>query len=286
MSKGNTPPEITNGSFVSWPGGKGRVDLIVRSGKVPGVDDDIEGSDKTPAARVVVWEDDKPTRKKIGKSTHTLKRIPPLNKNKTEGKTEGLGSALVALHADHAQLCEETQSVAGVNLTGMAIKTAYERGLASYPGADVTVLSAEEWALGRAAHLCKVARGEAEETNDTDLLNPAHPLVAGDQPQGQEELDLAISDQTVEEADAAPGNGVLPEESLFDEDTETPPGEPDPAAVETPEDGAEVETPDVDEDEVQTPEGDEDEDEETKTVTLDRADIDAQLAELFGTVDR
>lgn len=168
-----TPPSITTGSFVSWDGGKGRVDLVVTKGTVPGVDSDVEATEDSPAARVVVWKDGKATREKIAASTHTLKRIAPLDG--AEEKSDPT-AALVALHGEHETHREEAGLGETASVTGLAVKSAYDRGLLAWPGADVTALSPTEWALGRAAHLCKAAIGEAEVTNDADLLHPAHPL--------------------------------------------------------------------------------------------------------------
>ena len=190
---GGTPPPITTGSFVSWSGGKGRVDMVVSKGKVPGVEDDVEGTSKAPAARVVVWVDGKPTRKKIGKSTHVLKRIAPLGKPDKKDAS----AVLVETVADHEERCE-AMNLPGYNrVTGEAVKTVYDRGVEAWPGEEKTVLSAEEWALGRVEHFVKVAVGEIESKDraghDTDLLSPGHPLVAGE----TVILDLADVDATV-----------------------------------------------------------------------------------------
>jgi len=165
-----TPPSIDNGSFVSWSGGKGRVDLIVRSGKVPGVEGDVEATEDSPAARIVVWEDGRPTRKKIAASTHTLRRIPPIDG--AEGKGDP-AAELVVLHASHAQQTEGKSTAA---LSGAAIKAAYDRGVKAWPGDTATILTAEEWGLARARHLAAVAAsGEKAALNDADLLSPEHP---------------------------------------------------------------------------------------------------------------
>lgn len=173
---GGTPPPISNGSFVSWSGGKGKVDLIVSNGKVPGVKDDVEGSAKTPAARVVVWVDGKPTREKRGFSTHTLKRIAPLDKDKKSDPA----AALVAMVAEHETKCAAEGLPEFRGVTGESVKAAYERGLDAYPGRSATGMSAVEWGLGRAEHFVKVASGEIarkdQAGHDTDLLHPEHPF--------------------------------------------------------------------------------------------------------------
>lgn len=182
---GDKPPPIASGSYVSWSGGKGRVDLVVTNGKVPGVDGDVEGSAKTPAARVVVWENDKPTRKKIAKSTHTLKRIPPIGgfAKKSLDPAEGL----IGVWADYAEHCEAVGLPAHARVTGRAVKAVYDRGVRGWPGAAVTALSAEEWALGRVEHFIKAASGELESKSvchDVDLLAADHPLRPQSPPPG------------------------------------------------------------------------------------------------------
>lgn len=170
-----TPPQITTGSFVSWANGKGRVDLVVTSGKVPGVDSDVEATSDSPAARVVIWKDGKATTEKIAASTHTLRRIAPLDKDEQKADP---AAALVAICGQHERILLDMGDGHGIEvaLTGGDFKTAYDRGLLSWPGSDVTALSPTDWALGRAEMLSKAALGEADVTSDADLLNPAHPL--------------------------------------------------------------------------------------------------------------
>jgi hypothetical protein len=201
-----TPPEITTGSFVSWSGGKGRVDLVVTKGTVPGVDDEVEATEESPAARVVVWKDGKATREKVAASTHTLKRIAPLDGS--EEKSNPV-EALMVLGTNHAQYAEESSLPPSANVGTVAMKSAYDRGLADWPGPGATTLSPTEWALGRAAHLCKAALGEVDDTNDADLLHPAHPLAVKhaeahgntviDAEQMQADLDAIMADAEVPE---------------------------------------------------------------------------------------
>ena len=237
-----TPPSIDNGSFVSWSGGKGRVDLIVRTGKVPGVEGDVEATSDSPAARVVVWEDGKPTKKKIGASTHTLRRIPPLDGS---GSKTDPAAALVALHAAHVEAVEGKSQAAA--LTGQAIKTAYDRGVAAWPGFEVTSLSAEEWGLGRAKHLSAVAASEAKDAlNDGDLLDPTHP--AADAPDDADTSDLGsidLPDVTLltDEDAALPDSPGAIDLSPDDDDPTEPAGEDD---VSTEGEGATVTQDDLD----------------------------------------
>lgn len=185
---GGTPPPIANGSFVSWSGGKGKVDLIVSTGKVPGVEGDVEGTEKSPAARVVVYENGKPTRKKVGVSTHTLKRIPPI-KGGDEKKTADPAAVLVSMLADHESTVEALALPEHAAVTGRAVKAVYDRGLAAWPGEDVTVLDAKAWALGRVDYFLKAATGEnVNPGHDADLLADGHPAKATPPP-GFEEVD-------------------------------------------------------------------------------------------------
>lgn len=177
---GGTPPPIATGNFVSWSGGRGKVDMIVSNGKVPGVDSDVEGSKKTPAARVVVYEKDgdnwKATSRRVAASTHTLKRIAPL----TGGKSSPAGSAtaLIELIAQHEERVEYDQLGGSARVTGAAVKAVYDRGVKAWPGEEKTVLTQEQWAEQRVAAFLSVAAGDVVEgyTRDLGLLPKAHPL--------------------------------------------------------------------------------------------------------------
>jgi hypothetical protein len=153
--------------------------MVVTSGKVPGVDGDVEGSKKTPAARVVVWEKDgdgyKPGRKKIGMSTHTLKRIAPLSSGKAA--TGGSATALVELLAQHEARVEYDALGDSARVTGLAVKSVYERGLKAYPEGK-TLLTREQWAEDRVGAFLSVAAGDTVDnyTRDLGLLPKAHPL--------------------------------------------------------------------------------------------------------------
>lgn len=175
LGKAAAPP-ISSGSYVGWSGGHGRVDLIVTDGAVPGVADDVEGTVDSPAARVVVWEDGKPTRRKIAAAVHTLRRIPPITTG-PEGKAGEPARLLVGLHASHERSAEALGLPAWQRVPGAAVKAAFDRGVAGWPGGEVTTLSRDEWALDRAATLLDVAVGRksADATADGDLLHPAHP---------------------------------------------------------------------------------------------------------------
>lgn len=173
-----TPPPITTGNFVSWSGGRGKVDMVVSNGKVPGVDSDVEGSKKTPAARVIVYEKDgdtwKATGKRIAASTHTLKRIAPL----TGGKSSPADSAtaLVAMMAQHEDRIEYDQLGESARVSGAAVKVVYERGLKAYPEGKAT-LTREQWAEERVGWFLAVAAGDEVPgyTRDLALLPKSHP---------------------------------------------------------------------------------------------------------------
>ncbi len=190
---GGTPPPISTGNFVSWSGGKGRVDLLVTSGKVPGVSGDVEGTTEAPAARVVVWKDGKATDEKIAASTHTLRRIPPLDKP-TKDALDPV-AALVTTVADHDARCEALSAPDYRRVTGVAVKSAYDRGIDAWPGADRTTLTPEQWGLGRAEFLVKVAAGVVDVAgNDADLLHPDHPLARDSVMVDMSEVNRQIAD--------------------------------------------------------------------------------------------
>jgi hypothetical protein len=171
---GGTPPPIDTGSFVQWGNTRGRVDLTVTNGKVPGVEEDVEGSKDSPAVRVVIWEPDgdgyKPSRKKVGKMAHTLKRIQPLTR---KGKAAP-GADLVTLLADH----EDRGLGEPARVTGGAVKAVYDRGSASWPGPTRTSLTRQQWATDRVKAFLAVAAGDTEPgaySRDTALLSKQHP---------------------------------------------------------------------------------------------------------------
>lgn len=231
------PPEISTGSFVSWSGGKGRVAMVVTNGKVPGVEGDVEGSSSSPAAQVVVYENDKATKKKIGMSTHKLKRIAPI------GAAAFGKKSLVSVHSDHEAKCADLGLPDYARLSGMAVKTAYDRGLHSWPGEAVTTLTAEEWALGRVEYLVKVAAGDVIDRpgNDTDLLDDTHPTkTAADE--GDESFPLDPTDDDLvmfTDEDLPPVEPVEPPEGA--EPVDPPPGTTEVAPQPEPSDKAETE---------------------------------------------
>lgn len=188
-----TPPPIANGSFVSFRGGKGRVDLIVSKGKVPGVSDDVEATSDSPAARVVVWKDGKPTREKRAFSTHTLKRIAPLDRDEQKDPA----SRLVTLVAQHDARCSSLGLPDYRRITGKSVEQVFQRGVGAYPGESRTTLSRTEWALARVEHFVKAATGTVAGSaagHDVDLLHPDHPLrVRAEQRVSVSDLDALVA---------------------------------------------------------------------------------------------
>jgi hypothetical protein len=156
---------IASGAYVSWSGGKGRVEMVVTNGKVPGVESDLTGSKDEPVAKVRVWKDQSGTMVQTGErvavKASSLKTTAPFG-----------GPA-------KKELLPEDQLVAA--LAGFegdtpphptAVKTVYARGLKSHPGELLTELSPEEWALGRVGAFLRKSAGEEIEdyTRDDDLL--------------------------------------------------------------------------------------------------------------------
>lgn len=182
---GDTPPEISSGSFVQWSGGRGRVALVVKNGKVPGISDDVEGTADSPAAQVVVWEGNasdgyKATGKKVGAKLKTLKRIPPL-KSGGGKKSAATTSAtrLVEMIAEHEQRIETDGLGDEARIKGKDVKEVYERGLKAWPGVLRTGLTREQWGQERVkAFLDAAATGQAIDNyrNDLGLLSKANPL--------------------------------------------------------------------------------------------------------------
>jgi hypothetical protein len=158
---------IAAGAFVSGPFGKGKVEVVVTSGTVPGVDTDVEGTKAEPAVRVRVYEADgddwKATERRVAAKVGKLKTIPPLGAAKF-GKKSG-AAGLVLLTAQAAQLPDDQRPEA------KAIRTAYQRGLNAYPEGKAAI-SREEWALQRAEAFVQLCQGVGTQgyVGDDDLL--------------------------------------------------------------------------------------------------------------------
>lgn len=178
---GGTPPPISTGTFVSWSGGRGRVDLVVTNGKVPGIEDEVEGSKDSPACRVVVWEKDgdgyKPSRRKVGAMAKTLKRIAPLRGGKKSSPVTS-ATRLVELIAEHEQRIEAQGLGDAARVSGAAVKSVYDRGLTAWPGVLRTALTREQWGQERVKAFLDAAAGQVIDNyrNDLGLLSKANPL--------------------------------------------------------------------------------------------------------------
>lgn len=168
------PPAIDRGSFVQLGTTKGRVDLIVTNGTVPGVDGDVEGSTDSPAARVVVWEKDgsgwKATGRKIASSVARLKRIPPLQTAGSKALDD-----VWDMHVLHEAAIEDKALPAAASVGPDAVEEVFNRGVRSWPGFDTAGCGPEEWGKGRVeAFLAKAAGADIDGYHrDDDLLRPA-----------------------------------------------------------------------------------------------------------------
>jgi hypothetical protein len=144
---------VKRGQFVKWSGGRGKVDLIVTGGVVPGVDGKpVFGSKTGPAARVRKYAKDgngwKATDERVAVKASDLTAIDDLPKRESKGLADDAPAALVSL----AQMAEGM-------VEAKALSTAYERGLAGWPGSDKTDVPHETWALGRAGALVRASQG-------------------------------------------------------------------------------------------------------------------------------
>ena len=157
---------IAAGAFVSGNFGKGKVEVVVTSGKVPGVDTDVTGSKDTPACRVRVYEESNgkwsATDKRVAVKTSGLKTIPPLGAAKFGKKDATAGLVLLVAGLDPAQDV----------IAADEVRTVFERGSRSWPGEAKTALTREQWALGRAQAFVRKSRGAEIDgyVGDDDLL--------------------------------------------------------------------------------------------------------------------
>jgi hypothetical protein len=163
--------EISVGSYVQWWGGRGRVDLLVTKGSIPGVP---LGS-HPPAARIRVWERHggtwSPTGRRVAVPLGDLDVVPPPLPD-----ADG-ADRLVALLAAHQEYVTTAGLPATARPTGHAIKQVYLRGMNSWPGPDATALRQQEWALQRVHAFLTVAAGSDLDgyLRDLDLLPEGHP---------------------------------------------------------------------------------------------------------------
>lgn len=148
--------KVKRGEFVSWSGGRGKVDLVITGGVVPGVDGKpVFGSKTGPAARVRKYVKDgngwKATEERVAAKASDLTKIDdlePKSKGKSGTKDASVGAALVEMAAQHEGVVE-----------AKSLQTSYERGLLGWPGEEKTRLTREQWGLGRARALARAATG-------------------------------------------------------------------------------------------------------------------------------
>lgn len=164
-------PEVKRGDAVTWPGGTGRVDLIVQRGIVPGVaGDPVHGKSGQPAVRVVL-----PTGEKVAVKAAQVTVIDPRPHVEVEGKG---ANGLVTLVSAY-QGAEQPGTPSWAKVTGTAVKAAFARGRASWPGEEITALGRDDWALGRVKAFLTLLtapdKAPAGYTRDHDLLPLAHP---------------------------------------------------------------------------------------------------------------
>jgi hypothetical protein len=170
---------------VSWSGGSGRVNMIVTTGKVPGVSGDVEGTPSSPAARVVVWEKDssgnwRATGKATAAKVATLKRIAPLSGGGSTSGGKSAADLLLTLHAHHKDLADEIGAPSYTVPDSKAVETVFERGQNSWPE-EKALVGRDDWALSRVGAFLEMAAGTPREgyERDVDMLPKAHPLHQG-----------------------------------------------------------------------------------------------------------
>ncbi len=106
---------LKRGDYVSWnsSGGtaRGRIDLIVRNGDVPGIDVKVTGTEDDPAARIIIYrpKDDgwEATDTKVGHKWSTLTKIDPLPEptgDDEESAEQALQDMELSSSIDYAQL--------------------------------------------------------------------------------------------------------------------------------------------------------------------------------------
>ena len=172
------PPGV--GDLVAWDGRTGVVDLVVASGQVPGVPDVVIGTKSDPALRVrtlQVGDDGATTAAKAAVRVSELTPVvepvavpSPGTLSATPPAAYGTGGAavLVDLVTAHEAVVTDPAQVPPLR----AVKAAWERGLASWPGEAATAVSQPDWAAGRVKAFLRLAAGEETPgyTRDRDLL--------------------------------------------------------------------------------------------------------------------
>lgn len=176
-AQAKTTPDIGHGTFVTFGDERGRVDLVVTNGTVPGVDGAAEGTKASPAARVVVYEKAengwKATARKVAAPVADLERIGALPGARTGKKS--VQDELADVRAEAEALADGRGLGEGVVPATTTLLEVYERGVKAWPGSDATELDVRAWALGRARAFCAKALGDDVEGyhRDDDLLSGA-----------------------------------------------------------------------------------------------------------------
>lgn len=171
----------SSGAHVSWPEGRGQVDLVVTRGVVPGVAGAVAAHD-APLARVEVWEPGpdgwRPTQTKVAVPVGDLVEVPPPGISLTGRAVQ---ERLVALVAEHDQMTTQMGMPSWSRPPGVAVKAVFDRGHAAWPGERATPLDREGWALARVEAFLAMASGAEVPgyRRDLDLLPPGHPAGQG-----------------------------------------------------------------------------------------------------------
>lgn len=173
---------VTAGSFVSLPGDRfGRVNLIVKAGIVPGVDQILNGTAASPAARVALWRPNGyrwfPSGQAIAARVAALTPIEPLNDMSSEAATSGTSARLVALYSTHLERVLSNGSPLYCAPDAGAVKEVFRRGVAASPY-DWRAPESQDWALRRVETFLALAGGQLLDgyRRDADLLPDPHPL--------------------------------------------------------------------------------------------------------------
>lgn len=155
--------KVTPGAYVALGGRRGRVDLVVAAGDVPGTTGPtVTGTPAQPAARVVLYERAgagwAPTAARFAVPVGQLAPVAPLPVAAAKG-------------LDVTATVEECHA-AGLAVTAAAVKTVFGRGEAAWPGPDVTALSRDEWAASRLQAFLELTAGRHRGgySRDRDLL--------------------------------------------------------------------------------------------------------------------
>jgi len=159
--------KITPGAYVTVGGRRGRVDLVIAAGDVPGLPGDpVTGTPARPAARVVLYD-----RAGAGWAASAARVAAPVADLALAAPLPVAG----AKGLDVAATVDECHA-AGLPVTAAAVKTVYGRGETAWPGPAVTALTREEWAADRLRAYLELAsgRGPTGYVRDRDLL-PAGP---------------------------------------------------------------------------------------------------------------